>query len=144
MRRVEAGVQAGMSYCINRAVSISSCPLFMLEKDLTYSVASLLQNCNAINMALHGNAADLTSFINRLKVAFLPPRIYDLEEYGLPRMISRKIHSSGLLDLERDVSLAVMLDELRKLGRESVIHKVPGLSGFDEYILDHFFDGIRK
>ena len=59
-------------------------------------------------------------------------------------MISCKIHSSGLLDLERDVSLAVMLDELRKLGRESVIHKVPGLSAFDEYILDHFFDGIRK
>lgn len=110
----------------------------MLEKDLTYSVASLLQNCNAINMALHGNAADLRPFINRLKGAFLPSRVYDLEEYGLPRMISRKIHSSGLLDLERDVSLAVMLDELRKLGRESVIHKVPGLSGFDEYILDHF------
>ena len=117
---------------------------FKLEKDLTYSVASLLQDCNAINMALHANAADLTPFINRLKVAFLPPRVYDLEEYGLPRMISRKIHSSGLLDLERDVSLAVMLDELRKLGRESVIHKVPGLSGFDEYIIDHFFDGIRK
>lgn len=117
---------------------------FKLEKDLTYSVASLLQDCNAINMALHANAADLTPFINRLKVAFLPPRVYDLEEYGLPRMISRKIHSSGLLDLERDVSLDVMLDELRKLGRESVIHKVPGLSGFDEYIIDHFFDGIRK
>ena len=26
MRRVEAGVQASMSYCINRAVSISSDP----------------------------------------------------------------------------------------------------------------------
>ena len=28
MRRVEAGVQASMSYCINRAVSISSDPFF--------------------------------------------------------------------------------------------------------------------
>ena len=95
-------------------------------------------------MALHANAADLTPFINRLKVAFLPPRVYDLEEYGLPRMISRKIHLSGLLDMERDVSLDVMLDELRGIGRDSVIRKVSGLSGFDEYIIDHFFDGIRK
>ena len=117
---------------------------FKLEKDITYSVASLLQDCNAINMALHVNDTDLTPFINRLKVAFLPPRVYDLEEYGLPRMISRKIHLSGLLDLEREVSLDIMLDELRSLGRDAVIHKVSGLSGFDEYIIDHFFDGIRK
>ncbi len=30
MRRVEAGVQASMSYCINRAVSISSDPFDLL------------------------------------------------------------------------------------------------------------------
>ena len=33
MRRVEAGVQASMSYCINRAVSISSDPLAPLRKN---------------------------------------------------------------------------------------------------------------
>lgn len=129
---------------LERELGIGVDAYFKLEKDITYSVASLLQDCNAINMALHANDADLTPFINRLKVAFLPPRVYDLEEYGLPRMISRKIHSSGLLDMERDVSLDVMLDELRGLGRDAVIRKVSGLSGFDEYILDHFFDGIRK
>ena len=31
MRRVEAGVQTSMSYCIDRAVAVSSCPLFMAE-----------------------------------------------------------------------------------------------------------------
>ena len=31
MRRVEAGVQASMSYCINRAVSISSDPYDLLK-----------------------------------------------------------------------------------------------------------------
>ena len=34
MRRVEAGVQASMSYCINRAVSISSDPFDPFENDL--------------------------------------------------------------------------------------------------------------
>ena len=129
---------------LERSLGIGVDEYFKLEKDLTYSVASLLQDCNAINMALHANDVDLTPFINRLKVAFLPPRVYDLEEYGLPRMISRKIHRSGLLDMERVVSLDVMLDELRNIGRDAVIRKVSGLSGFDEYILDHFFDGIRK
>ena len=95
-------------------------------------------------MALHVNSVDMTPFINRLKVAFLPPRVYDLEEYGLPRMITRKIHSSGLLDMERDVSLDIILDELRSLGKDVIIRKVSGLSRFDEYIIDHFFDGIRK
>ena len=129
---------------LERELGIGVDEYFKLEKDITYSVASLLQDCNAINMALHTNDVDLTPFINRLKVAFLPPRVYDLEEYGLPRMISRKIHSSGLLDMEKDVSLDVILDELRRLGRDAIICKVSGLSEFDEYVLDHFFDGIRK
>ena len=37
MRRVEAGVQASMSYCINRTVSISSAP-FSLPVVVKYAV----------------------------------------------------------------------------------------------------------
>ena len=40
MRRVEAGVKASMSYCINRAVSISSDPF-----DPSKSVLSPSQSC---------------------------------------------------------------------------------------------------
>ncbi len=36
MRRVEAGVQASMSYCINRTVSISSDPFDPLWKNRNY------------------------------------------------------------------------------------------------------------
>ena len=35
MRRVEAGVQASMSYCINRAVSISSDPFDFGQRSLS-------------------------------------------------------------------------------------------------------------
>ena len=41
MRRVEAGVQASMSYCINRAVSISSDP-FDLRNEFADAQAKLI------------------------------------------------------------------------------------------------------
>ena len=48
MRRVEAGVQASMSYCINRAVSISSDPFVsffpMLLNDLWRRLSAFKRN----------------------------------------------------------------------------------------------------
>ena len=50
MRRVEAGVQASMSYCINRTVSISSDPFSSLR--VLKRTSSTEQFCREIAMTL--------------------------------------------------------------------------------------------
>ena len=75
------------------------------------------------------------------------PHLHPRSSLANRRMVTPAFHLvvppvPGVCPLGR--SLDVMLDELRGLGRDAVIRKVSGLSGFDEYILDHFFDGIRK
>ena len=56
MRRVEAGVQVSMSYCINRAVSISSDPFLLLF--MMFSISVVANHKNAVltkNLHTNGN-----------------------------------------------------------------------------------------
>lgn len=115
---------------------------FDLEKDVVFPVASLIQDCNLINLALHPEDTDLSPFVKSLSRAFLPPRVYELEEYGLPRMISKKINASGLIDLESDYPIDMVLDNFRSCGREKLKRNVPGLNEFDDFVIDYFYDGI--
>ena len=115
---------------------------FDLEKDVVFPVASLIQDCNLINLALHPGDPDLSPYVKCLSRAFLPPRVYELEEYGLPRMLSKKIHASGLIDLESDTPIDSILDNFRACGREKLRKEVAGLNEFDNYVLDYFYEGI--
>lgn len=115
---------------------------FDMEKDVVFPVASLIQDCNLINLALHPGDPDLSPYVKCLSRAFLPPRVYELEEYGLPRMLSKKIHASGLIDLESDNPIDSILDNFRACGREKLRKEVAGLNEFDNYVLDYFYEGI--
>jgi hypothetical protein len=54
--------------------------------------------------------------------AFLPKNVYLLEEYGLPRMISKKIQLSGLINIEdNDIDLHSIIDNFNELTYEKVI-----------------------
>lgn len=117
---------------------------FKLERKVTFKLASLLNDINILQKELLPEKNyDISRFVNWISNAFLPPVVYQLEEFGLPRMISKKIHNARLLNFtgERlDIHLA--LEKLNAIGQEE-INKIEGLLDFDEYIIDYFFDGIR-
>lgn len=66
----------------------------------------------------------------------------ELEEYGLPRMLAKKIHASGLVNFEDEkLDLHSAINLLREI-QPDILGKVEGLDSFDRYVLDYFFDGI--
>ena len=74
--------------------------------------------------------------------AFLPNAVYHLEEYGLPRMISKKLHRAGLINFEDpEMDLLAALERFKQLGEEKVL-AAQELSRFDRYVVKFFFDGI--
>lgn len=118
---------------------------FDLEKNATYRLANTLGAMNSLIKSIHPDiTADASPFIARLSTAFLPRNVYALEEYGLPRSLSRKIHDHGIVNFEDDnISLNSAIDILRKVGRGKIKEITTGASGFEPYIVDYFFDGIE-
>ena len=101
-------------------------------------------------MLTHSNISrtarsDISPFISKLSHVFLPKTVYELEEYGLPRMISKKLHKSGLINLEDDdISLDQTLNQLKQLSNKYTESELyTKLHPFERYILKYFFDGLR-
>ena len=117
---------------------------FKLEKNVTFKLAALLSDINVLQKGIYGDkSTDISSFISKLSHAFLPPTVYQLEEYGLPRMISKKIHSSGLFDFnDVDLTLHMALDNFKSIGVTSLLTNVSNLHPFDKYIIKYFYEGI--
>src|SRR5690606_5309131 len=108
-----------------------------------FKLSALVGDVNELHKAMYGDSVDVSPFVFKASHAFLPPVVHQLEEYGLPRMISKKIHRAGLIDFE-DESLNIQsaVIRLNEIGRETV-QKVEDIGEFDSYILDFFFDGIE-
>jgi hypothetical protein len=88
------------------------------------------------------NGTDVSPFISRVSHAFLPSVVYQLEEYGLPRMISRKLHQNGIIDfLDENLNIHNAIEIFHKIGNEN-IKSFEFIDKFDEYIIDYFYDGI--
>ena len=88
------------------------------------------------------NAPDCSSFITKASHAFLPKLVYELEEYGLPRMMSRKIHVSKLIDLEiEDISVNDVIKTFISVGKDTIKYNVD-FCLIENYILDYFYQGI--
>lgn len=118
---------------------------FKLEKSATFKLTALLNDINVLQKEiLSEKNIDISPFIAKLSRAFLPSCVFELEEYGLPRMISKKIHETGLINfLDEELTLHSAIEKLNAL-REVIFQKVPGLDAFDKYVLTHFFEGIGK
>ncbi|SEK98427.1 DEAD/DEAH box helicase [Nitrosovibrio tenuis] len=118
---------------------------FKLERTITHNLASLLSDVNLIYRKITKTAIDISPFAARVSFAFLPPNVFRLEEYGLPRMISRKIHHAGLIDLA-DVTLSLhdCIDQFLASGAQSIKLSVKNLDRFDHYVINHFFEGIQR
>lgn len=115
---------------------------FKLERNVTFNLATLVGDLNKLQMVIIDKGLDISSFQSKLASAFLPKVVYQLEEYGLPRMISRKIQNSGLINFEDStLSLKEAISKFHELGINGIVEKV-GIEGFERYILDYFYDGI--
>lgn len=117
--------------------------LFSAERYLSYNLCSTLSIINILKKSFDPTSPDISLFIGRAANAFLPKLVYQLEEYGLPRMISRKIQDSGLINLEDDaVEISEIITQFNKIGREKIIHSLNNLLPFDKFIINYFYDGI--
>lgn len=118
---------------------------FDLERNVTFKVATMLKDVNTLYNHIYTKNVDVSSFIAKASHAFLPRLVYELEEYGLPRMISKKIYNSGIIDLEKDeIPIHNVISHFNELGCEKIKNRIQNLHPFEEYILDYFFDGIQN
>lgn len=117
---------------------------FKLERNVTFKMAALFHDVNELQKTLINNRVDISGFVTKLSHAFLPSVVYQLEEYGLPRMLSRKIQDAGIVNFEAEwQDVNSMLKYMLQIGR-SAICEIGAISEFEKYIIHYFFDGIES
>ncbi len=118
---------------------------FLLERNVTYKFSALLNDLNTLQKRILKNKQyDISKFIKWCSHAFLPKVVFQLEEYGLPRMISKKLHDSKVIDFyDNELTIHSVVEQLNVIGKEMTIERIKNLDEFDKYILDYFFDGIK-
>ncbi|HEH7813303.1 TPA: DEAD/DEAH box helicase [Escherichia coli] len=115
---------------------------FELERNVTFKLASLLNDVNIIQEKILKEGIDISPFIKKVSNAFLPPIVYQLEEYGLPRMLSRVINNSNIIILDdKEKELHDILANFVDLSKDN--NKLDCLfDSFDKYIFKYFIDGV--
>jgi hypothetical protein len=117
---------------------------FELERTASFKITSILNDINILQRHIFNKPCDISSFISKISHSFLPKFVYELEEYGLPRMLSRKIQNSGLINLENESNtIHGILEEFNMIGKENLIKSINNLHPFEQYIIDYFYDGIK-
>ncbi len=116
---------------------------FQLERDVSFKLSALLLDINILQKIIIKNKnIDISPFVSKLSHVFLPSVVYQLEEYGLPRMLSKKIHYFQVIDFNENLDLVI--EKFQKLGIDKIKRDVKNFDEFDLYILDYFYDGITK
>ena len=117
--------------------------LFSAERYLSYNLCSTLSIINVLKKSLNPESPDISGFIGRAANAFLPKLVYQLEEYGLPRMISRKIQDSGLINFEDEsIEISEIIEQFNNIGQENLIENLKDIFLFDKFIINYFYEGI--
>lgn len=117
---------------------------FKIEKLINYNLSNFLKSVESIYNKKNGSNLNISSFIEMLSHAFLPKNVFYLEEYGLPRFISKKINDSKLIDLESmELEINEVIGKFVEIGYEDLIDQVQSLDLFDEYVIKNFYDGIE-
>jgi len=115
---------------------------FKLERTITYKLSALVSDANELYKIIINSEVDVSRFVGSLSRAFLPGPVYSLEEYGLPRMISKKIHRSRLIDFTTaNFGLNDAIQKFQDIGLERML-KIDSLTPFDRYVMKFFYDGI--
>jgi hypothetical protein len=127
-----------------KEVDLTVSDFFKLERLVTFNFASLVSDIDILQkIILKKKKMDISPFVSKVSHAFLPSVVYLLEEYGLPRMLAKKIHNSKLINFtDKELNIHMALEEFRKIGIEKMKTEVSSFDGFDIYILENFYDGI--
>lgn len=126
------------------ALEIDLNSFFELEKKVTFNLSALISDVNQLQKILLNTGTDISPFVSKTAHAFLPTPVFQLEEYGLPRMISKKIHQAKLIDFEdKELDIHSAIRKLLTIGHEKIC-QLDTMSYFDNYIVSHFFDGISQ
>lgn len=123
-------------------VGIGINQFFKLERSATFKFASFLSDINVLIPKITGRKFDISPFIAKLSFAFLPPVVYQLEEFGLPRMISKKIQNALLFNFEDAENTLDRTLTWFHSTTANCIAETLNLCEFERYILDYFYDGI--
>ena len=117
--------------------------MFAFERTISFNISSTLSLVNYIKQVVYPGTPDISEFIHKASNAFLPKLVFQLEEYGLPRMISKKIQRSGSVNLEYDnKEINTVIVEFNRMGIEKVLSSIRHLHPFEEYIIRYFYEGI--
>lgn len=115
---------------------------FELEKKVTYNFVQFFTLFNHLQKSILDSEVDISPFIAKMKTAFLPPVVLQMEEFGLPRMISRKIHNAGSINFEdKELTSKKVIEQFISIGQERIC-QINTLDSFDKYVVDFFYDGI--
>lgn len=118
--------------------------MFAFERTISFNLASVLSLINIIKLNIYPGSPDISYFVHRVSNAFLPKLVYQLEEYGLPRMISKKIQITKLINLEDDSKeISTVVDEFKQIGKKRLLESIHNLHPFDTFIINYFFEGIE-
>ena len=120
---------------------------FELENKVTYNLSAYFSDINELQKIIFSEQnIDISDFVNRLSSLFMPAKVLQLEEYGLPRMISKKISNLKLLPIDNnEITITELLDYFRCIGKEKLTNKLIEaelLEPFDQNFIDYFYDGI--
>lgn len=127
-----------------KGYDISFEDLFTAERYLSYDLCSILNVINILKKIVYKDSIDISHFIGRASTAFLPKIVFQLEEYGMPRSISKKIQVAQLIDLENeDIEISKIIQQFNELGQDYIISNIPDILEFEKYIINYFYKGIN-
>ena len=111
---------------------------------MSFKLSSLISDVNILTKSNSKIWFWFISIYSKLSSVFLPTVVYQLEEYGLPRMIAKKIQNSGLIDFEdKGLTLSAAISKFNTLNDEDII-SCSKLESFEIYIYNYFKDGITQ
>lgn len=117
---------------------------FKMERNATFKLTALLNDINVIQKKIAPQSkVDISPFISRLSRAFLPSCVMELEEYGLPRMLARRIQEAGIVDFEDENLKLHAAVELLIQNKGRLMRSLRDITCFEAYVLEHFYDGIE-
>jgi hypothetical protein len=128
-----------------KSENLSIDDFFTLEKKICHNFSGYLNDFNVLNEIINEDKfIDISNFIGKCSNAFMPSVVLKLEEYGLPRMITKKINYCKLIDFEKNkINIENAVSLLKSVGEERVIEACSiYLDNFDIYIIKNFFENI--
>ncbi|EAK5201067.1 DEAD/DEAH box helicase, partial [Campylobacter jejuni] len=108
---------------------------FKFENHVAFKVASLFSDINILQKILYPEKwIDISSFVTKLSNAFLPSVVYTLEEFGLPRIISKKLHECKFINFEnKELTLEQVLDKFKEYTAGDIINILKENNLYDDF-----------